>query len=139
MKLYIFKTIRADNNDEKLQDKILGLWESFREEYNTEDFSLYHVYHDYEGDYRKPYSVSLAVKEEPSEEDGKWPEIEWDADNKVTFESLGEDDLLKTWQHIWKLEDEGKLKRNYTVDVEEYLETGEVIIYIDGKINPEYQ
>jgi predicted transcriptional regulator YdeE len=44
-----------------------------------------------------------------------------------TGDELG---IVHAWRKIWELEEEGRLKRAYTVDYEKYASNGEIEIHI---------
>ncbi|MEI3607398.1 effector binding domain-containing protein [Pseudogracilibacillus sp. SE30717A] len=131
MKLKVLSSIRTNNfNDPEIMNKIKELWKeaSFKLENNNK--STYGVYHGYESDYQGDYSLSVCVKESDSD-DIELPENE--NYNVFRVDSSDEQGILKAWEHIWKLEEAGELKRAYTYDFEKYYPNGDVEINIAVK------
>lgn len=130
MRLNVIKQIRTNNfNDEQLMLKITAMWQEANQKLHRYDQPIYAVYHDYEGDYRGDYSLSVAVE---NKRIGKSVIKLPQDDNYEVFPVNPPDDkgIVKTWNQIWKLEDTRKLNRKYTYDFELYYPNGDVEIHI---------
>ena len=131
MKLKIIEQIRTNNfNDENVMQKITDMWEKASSVLSNKNDDVYGVYYEYESDYKGDYTLCVAVegKDEPSiliPEDIKYEIFKVDTDD--------EQGIFKTWNEIWKKEDEGQLKRAYTYDFEKYYLDGNIDIFIAVK------
>ncbi len=131
MKLKSISSIRTNNfRDPQIMNKIKGMWKEASSKLEGDQKTAYGVYHNYESDYKGDYTLSVCVREENDHN------IELVEDEKYAVFPVDHSDdqgVLKMWEHIWKLEDTGKLIRAYTYDYEKYYPNGEVEIYIANK------
>ncbi|RKS87153.1 putative transcriptional regulator YdeE [Orbus hercynius] len=128
---FAVNSVRTNNfTDENMIDKIKALWQEAQTKITNDTGCVYGIYHHYQNDYRGDYTLSIAVDH---------PIDHFSAlitpnpiDNYVVFavNDDHEDKIYQTWQHIWGLEQEGKLLRAYDVDFEKYYPDGRVEIYI---------
>ncbi|MFB2539586.1 MULTISPECIES: GyrI-like domain-containing protein [unclassified Acinetobacter] len=124
MKLYEINTIRTNNfNDAQVLEKFGQLWQDTLAKYDGQS-TLYGVYHEYQSNYQGDYTCSTAS----DKENGGRNIVLSDAKYKIFH--CHKDDVAKTWQDIWALEEKGELHRVYQMDYEKYLADGQVEIYI---------
>lgn len=119
-------TARTSNADGQASGDINALWQRFFEEAVGEAIphkdgkAIYALYHDYEGDHEKPYSLTIGCRVENTDfalPEGMTSVYVPKADYAV-FAAQGEQPkaLLDTWQGVWKSD----LPRSYDCDVEIY-------------------
>ena len=119
-------TTRTTNADGQAATDINALWQRFFEEAVGEAIphkdgkAIYALYHDYEGDHEKPYSLTIGCRVENTDfalPEGMTSLFVPKADYAV-FAATGEQPkaLLDTWQAVWKSD----LPRTYDCDVEIY-------------------
>lgn len=126
--------------------RIASLWQQFFAEDtaakipNKIDNAIIVCYYDYESDYTGEYSYLVGVRVEDLEE---IPEsmagLTVPTGNYAIFTTNKGPvvpEIVKTWQHIWQLEEDDALKRSYYIDFEVHDERslnpddGQVDIYI---------
>ncbi len=119
-------SILTTNENGQAAEGINGLWQRFlaedmlhKIEGRTEN-TIYAVYSDYEGDYTKPFRVTIGCKIKGAANDmpeGLHKTHVPSADYAI-FAARGEQPkaLLNTWEGIWKSD----LKRTYVADLEIY-------------------
>ncbi|MFC4403928.1 GyrI-like domain-containing protein [Gracilibacillus xinjiangensis] len=127
MKIKLINQISTNNfTDDKLMEKIQHLWKQAYQNIDDKKI-LYGVYHNYESNYKGDYSLAVGI-EDPNKSD---VQINEHADYQVfPVDAKDEAGIMKTWQHIWNLEESGELKRAYTVDFEKYYPDGTIEIHI---------
>jgi len=119
-------TARTTNADGQAAADINALWQRFFEEAvgdaipRKDGKAIYALYHDYEGDHEKPYSLTIGCRVENTDfalPDGMVSVYVPKSDYAV-FAAQGEQPkaLLDTWQAVWKSD----LPRTYGCDVEIY-------------------
>lgn len=124
--VYLIGEIRTNNfSDKDLFEKIRSLWGKTND-YPIENDMKYGIYHQYVSNYRGDYTLSIATETPVSNEKLIIPDHEY----KV-FECLQDEHSIgETWKKIWRLEDEKKLNRDYSLDFEKYYPDGRVEIHI---------
>lgn len=126
MHLYKIDTIRTHNSNENAAEKIAKLWASNQPKLPL-NMPCYAIYDHYESDFKGYYDVSIATEQQPNE-NSDLLEI-----NDFTFYEIFRTDknnLLETWQRIWRKEQQGLLKRSYQVDFEKHYPDNKIDIYI---------
>jgi predicted transcriptional regulator YdeE len=119
-------TTRTTNENGKAAADINALWQQFFEQAVGEAIphkdgkAIYALYHDYDGDYQKPYSLTIGCRVETTDfslPEGMTSVFVPKADYMV-FAATGEQPkaLIDTWQGVWKSD----LPRTYACDIEIY-------------------
>ena len=121
-------SIKTNNTQALNEGSIQKLWESFFKEEiyskvpNKIDNKLVTLYYDYENKKYGNYTFLLGVKVSSCENIPKHLTIkEVPATQRITFNSdkgALPEIVLDTWKTIWKLEDDLKIARSYTIDYE---------------------
>lgn len=111
-------------------NKFEEVWKKASNYLGKQEVIIYGVYHNYESDYKGDYSFSIAI-----EENNRDSEFDLEIPKDIRYESFDVDTSVelgsvKTWEKIWKLEEEGALKRAYTFDFEKYYPNGVIEIHI---------
>lgn len=111
-----------------MPDKIAQAWQEANQKIGEVQTIQYGIYHEYDGNYQQDYTLTIASEKEI---DGAQSMILADDFYQVfpvdTHQKMG---VFQTWQQIWNLEEDGRLKRAYTQDYEKYYLDGRVEIYI---------
>ena len=124
LKLYPIVQQRLNNN---IADEIIpSLWQNNLDKL-PQDHYCYSIYFNYATNYQADYDFAIA-SEVVSETDIPVIEIE-DLSCYEVFRCKV-DEIYQTWQLIWKKEQQGLLKRAYSVDFEKHHPDGLVEIYI---------
>ena len=124
LKLYPIVQQRLNNN---IADEIiLSLWQNNLDKLPQGHY-CYSIYFNYATNYQADYDFAIA-SEVVSETDIPVIEIE-DLSCYEVFRCKV-DEIYQTWQLIWKKEQQGLLKRAYSVDFEKHHPDGLVEIYI---------
>ena len=124
LKLYPIVQQRLNNN---IADEIIpSLWQNNLDKLPQGHY-CYSIYFNYATNYQADYDFAIA-SEVVSETDIPVIEIE-DLSCYEVFRCKV-DEIYQTWQLIWKKEQQGLLKRAYSVDFEKYHSDGLVEIYI---------
>ena len=124
LKLYPIVQQRLNNN---IADEIiLSLWQNNLNKL-PQGHCCYGIYFNYATNYQADYDFAIA-SEVVSETDIPVIEIE-DLSCYEVFRCKV-DEIYQTWQLIWEKEQQGLLKRAYSVDFEKYHSDGLVEIYI---------
>ena len=124
LKLYPIVQQRLNNN---IADEIIpSLWQNNLDKLPQGHY-CYSIYFNYATNYPADYDSALA-SEVVSETDIPGLEIE-DLSCYEVFRCKV-DEIYQTWQLIWEKEQQGLLKRAYSVDFEKYHPDGLVEIYI---------
>ena len=124
LKLYPIVQQRLNNN---IADEIIpSLWQNNFDKL-PQGHCCYSIYFNYATNYQADYDFAIA-SEVVSETDIPVIEIE-DLSCYEVFRCKV-DEIYQTWQLIWKKEQQGLLKRAYSVDFEKYHSDGLVEIYI---------
>ena len=124
LKLYPIVQQRLNNN---IADEIIpSLWQNNLNKL-PQGHCCYGIYFNYATNYQADYDFAIA-SEVVSETDIPVIEIE-DLSCYEVFRCKV-DEIYQTWQLIWKKEQQGLLKRAYSVDFEKYHPDGLVEIYI---------
>ncbi|WP_026389852.1 hypothetical protein [[Acholeplasma] multilocale] len=135
MSLKILKEIRTNNfADPQMGEKFVNVWKQAEEIITKQKLEgpFYGVYHKYQSNYKGDYNYAVAnIGVEYSDlninETAHYKEFEVDTKKPNA--------ISKTWEHIWDLEDAGKLNRIYETDFEFYDLDGSITIYIGVKKN----
>ncbi|MFC0234255.1 effector binding domain-containing protein [Vagococcus entomophilus] len=128
MDVYALNHTRTNNFALDMPDKIGQAWQEAKQKVGEVQTIQYGIYHEYDGNYQKDYTLTIA-----SEKEVEGAQLMLLADDFYqvfpvdTRQKMG---IFQTWQQIWNLEEEGKLKRAYTQDYEKYYLDGRVEIYI---------
>ncbi|MGJ7910101.1 GyrI-like domain-containing protein [Neobacillus sp. LXY-1] len=129
MNLKTINSVRTNNfKDERIMEKITGMWKESTKVLKNKDAVVYGLYYDYESNYKGDYSLSVAT-----EGTGDEASIEIPSDNKYEMfivDPTDEQGVYKTWKKIWESEEKGTLNRAYTYDFEKYYPNGTIEIYI---------
>ena len=124
LKLYPIVQQRLNNN---IADEMIStLWQNNLDKL-PQGHCCYGIYFNYATNYQADYDFAIA-SEVVSETDIPVIEIE-DLSCYEVFRCKV-DEIYQTWQLIWKKEQQGLLKRAYSVDFEKYHPDGLVEIYI---------
>ena len=124
LKLYPIVQQRLNNN---IANEIIStLWQNNFDKL-PQGHCCYSIYFNYATNYQADYDFAIA-SEVVSETDIPVIEIE-DLSCYEVFRCKV-DEIYQTWQLIWKKEQQGLLKRAYSVDFEKYHPDGLVEIYI---------
>ena len=124
LKLYPIVQQRLNNN---IADEIIPpLWQNNLDKLPQGHY-CYGIYFNYATNYQADYDFAIA-SEVVSETDIPVIEIE-DLSCYEVFRCKV-DEIYQTWQLIWKKEQQGLLKRAYSVDFEKHHPDGLVEIYI---------
>ena len=124
LKLYPIVQQRLNNN---IADEIIpSLWQNNLDKLPQGHY-CYSIYFNYATNYQADYDFAIA-REVVSETDIPVIEIE-DLSCYEVFRCKV-DEIYQTWQLIWKKEQQGLLKRAYSVDFEKHHPDGLVEIYI---------
>ena len=124
LKLYPIVQQRLNNN---IADEIIPpLWQNNLDKLPQGHY-CYGIYFNYATNYQADYDFAIA-SEVVLETDIPVIEIE-----DLSFYEIfrcNVDEIYQTWQQIWEKEQQGLLKRAYSVDFEKYYPDGLVEIYI---------
>ena len=124
LKLYPIVQQRLNNN---IADEIIPpLWQNNLDKLPQGHY-CYGIYFNYAENYQADYDFAIA-SEAVLETDIPVIEIE-----DLSFYEIfrcNVDEIYQTWQLIWEKEQQGLLKRAYSVDFEKYYPDGLVEIYI---------
>ena len=124
LKLYPILQQRLNNN---IADEIIStLWQNNLDKL-PQGHCCYGIYFNYATNYQADYDFAIA-SEVVLETDIPVIEIE-----DLSFYEIfrcNVDEIYQTWQLIWEKEQQGLLKRAYSVDFEKYHPDGLVEIYI---------
>ena len=124
LKLYPIVQQRLNNN---IADEIIpSLWQNNLDKLPQGHY-CYSIYFNYATNYQADYDFAIA-SEVVSETDIPVIEIE-DLSCYEVFRCKV-DEIYQTWQLIWRKEQQGLLKRAYSVDFEKHHPDGLVEIYI---------
>ena len=124
LKLYPIVQQRLNNN---IANEIISpLWQNNLDKL-PQGHCCYGIYFNYATNYQADYDFAIA-SEVVLETDIPVIEIE-DLNFYAVFRG-NVDEIYQTWQLIWKKEQQGLLKRAYSVDFEKYHSDGLVEIYI---------
>ena len=124
LKLYLIVQQRLNNN---IANEIIStLWQNNFDKL-PQGHCCYGIYFNYATNYQADYDFAIA-SEVVSETDIPVIEIE-DLSCYEVFRCKV-DEIYQTWQLIWKKEQQGLLKRAYSVDFEKHHPDGLVEIYI---------
>ena len=124
LKLYPIVQQRLNNN---IADEIIpSLWQNNLDKL-PQGHCCYGIYFNYATNYQADYDFAIA-SEVVLETDIPVIEIE-DLSFYEVFR-CNVDEIYQTWQLIWEKEQQGLLKRAYSVDFEKYHSDGLVEIYI---------
>ncbi|WP_394138945.1 GyrI-like domain-containing protein [Cytobacillus oceanisediminis] len=131
MDFTVIKKVRTNNfNDDRIMQKISDMWKGASTELSNHEGITYGLYHEYDSDYKGDYTLCVAI-------DGKnEPSIVIPDDTKYEIFTVNTDEeqgIFNTWNEIWNKEEEGKLKRAYTYDLEKYYPDGNIDICIAVK------
>ena len=124
LKLYPIVQQRLNNN---IADEIIPPLSQNNLDKLPQGHYCYSIYFNYATNYQADYDFAIA-SEVVSETDIPVIEIE-DLSFYEVFRCKV-DEIYQTWQLIWKKEQQGLLKRSYSVDFEKYHPDGLVEIYI---------
>lgn len=126
MSLTLYPIIQQRLNNKIANEVIPALWQE-NGELLPQAKQCYGVYFNYESDYQADYDFAIATTQEVKT---NFPAIEIEDLNFYEVFRCKLDEIYQTWQLIWKKEQQGLLKRAYTVDFEKYDSDNSVAIYI---------
>lgn len=126
MALTLYPIVQQRLNNKIAHEIIPALWQNNLEQL-PQDQDCYGVYFNYAGDHQADYDFAIASTT-ALKPDCLPIEIA-DFSFYEVFRCKIEE-VYQTWQLIWKKEQQGLLKRAYSVDVEKYYPDGLVEIYI---------
>ncbi|WP_134701964.1 GyrI-like domain-containing protein [Ammoniphilus sp. YIM 78166] len=129
MKLSIINSIRTNNfEDDRLMEKIAGLWKEASGRLANQGCIAYGLYHEYESNYKGDYTLSIALEDNDRE-----PYLEIPKNSRYEIfhvASTEQQGMINTWKEIWRQEETGTLERAYTFDFEKYYPNGKIEVYI---------
>ena len=126
MALKLYPIVQQRLNNDIANEIIPALWQNNFDKLPQGHY-CYGVYFNYAANYQADYDFAIA-SEAVLETDIPVIEIE-DLSFYEVFRCQV-DEIYQTWQLIWKKEQQGLLKRAYSVDFEKYHPDGLVEIYI---------
>ena len=126
MALKLYPIVQQRLNNDIANEMIPTLWQNNFDKLPQGHY-CYGVYFNYAANYQADYDFAIA-SEAVLETDIPVIEIE-DLSFYEVFRCQA-DEIYQTWQLIWKKEQQGLLKRAYSVDFEKYHPDGLVEIYI---------
>ena len=126
MALKLYPIVQQRLNNDIANEMIPTLWQNNFDKLPQGHY-CYGIYFNYAANYQADYDFAIA-SEAALENDIPVIEIE-DLSFYEVFRCKV-DEIYQTWQLIWKKEQQGLLKRAYSVDFEKYHSDGLVEIYI---------
>ena len=126
MALKLYPIVQQRLNNDIANEIIPALWQNNFDKLPQGHY-CYGVYFNYAANYQADYDFAIA-SEAVLETDIPVIEVE-DLSFYEVFRCQA-DEIYQTWQLIWKKEQQGLLKRAYSVDFEKYHPDGLVEIYI---------
>ena len=126
MALKLYPIVQQRLNNDIANEIIPALWQNNLDKLPQGHY-CYGIYFNYAANYQADYDFAIA-SEAVLETDIPVIEIE-DLSFYEVFRCQV-DEIYQTWQLIWKKEQQGLLKRAYSVDFEKYHSDGLVEIYI---------
>ena len=126
MALKLYPIVQQRLNNDIANEMIPTLWQNNFDKLPQGHY-CYGVYFNYAANYQADYDFAIA-SEAVLETDIPVIEVE-DLSFYEVFRCQA-DEIYQTWQLIWKKEQQGLLKRAYSVDFEKYHSDGLVEIYI---------
>ena len=126
MALKLYPIVQQRLNNDIANEMIPTLWQNNFDKLPQGHY-CYGVYFNYAANYQADYDFAIA-SEAVLETD--IPVIEVDDLSFYEVFRCQVDEIYQTWQLIWKKEQQGLLKRAYSVDFEKYHSDGLVEIYI---------
>ena len=126
MALKLYPIVQQRLNNDIANEMIPTLWQNNFDKLPQGHY-CYGVYFNYAANYQADYDFAIA-SEAVLETDIPVIEVE-DLSFDEVFRCQA-DEIYQTWQLIWKKEQQGLLKRAYSVDFEKYHPDGLVEIYI---------
>ena len=126
MALKLYPIVQQRLNNDIANEIIPTLWQNNFDKLPQGHY-CYGIYFNYAANYQADYDFAIA-SEAVLETDIPVIEIE-DLSFYEVFRCQV-DEIYQTWQLIWKKEQQGLLKRAYSVDFEKYYPDGLVEIYI---------
>lgn len=133
MKFSIINTERTNNfKDSKCKSKIQSLWAKSYEDIKNVMANgkvIACVYHSYESDYKGDYSVSIC---DENEENGNFDTSNYSW-KEYKVEDNDPNEIIKTWEKIWKDEENHIINRKYSFDYEKYSSTDTPSIFVAVK------
>ena len=126
MALKLYPIVQQRLNNDIANEMIPTLWQNNFDKLPQGHY-CYGIYFNYAANYQADYDFAIA-SEAALETDIPAIEIE-DLSFYEVFRCQV-DEIYQTWQLIWKKEQQGLLKRAYSVDFEKYHSDGLVEIYI---------
>lgn len=128
MELKVIEKVRTNNfKDKHVLQKITDMWKKAFPVLSNKTDNIYGLYHAYESDYTGDYTLCVAIEGKGESTIVIPNDIKYEVFTVDTNEEQG---VFKTWNEIWKQEEEGQLKRSYTFDFEKYYPDGKIDIYI---------
>ena len=126
MALKLYPIVQQRLNNDIANEIIPTLWQNNLDKLPQGHY-CYGIYFNYAANYQADYDFAIA-SEAALETDIPVIEVE-DLSFYEVFRCQA-DEIYQTWQLIWKKEQQGLLKRAYSVDFEKYHPDGLVEIYI---------
>ncbi|GJJ79711.1 AraC family transcriptional regulator [Pasteurella canis] len=126
MSLILYPLVQKRLNNKIANEVIPSLWQE-NAKLLPQNAYCYGVYFNYESDNQADYDFAIATEQEMKT---TVPYIEIEDLSFYEVFRCKVDEIYQTWQLIWKKEQQGLLKRAYTVDFEKYYPDNSVAIYI---------
>ncbi|HHW7447100.1 TPA: GyrI-like domain-containing protein [Pasteurella multocida] len=126
MSLLLYPIAQQRLNNKIAHEIIPALWQNNLEQL-PQDQDCYGVYFNYASDHQADYDFAIASSAVLKTD---FPTIDIEDLNVYEVFRCKTDEIYQTWQLIWKKEQQGLLKRAYSVDFEKYYPDGLVEIYI---------
>ncbi|UEA17648.1 effector binding domain-containing protein [Pasteurella canis] len=126
MSLILYPLVQKRLNNKIANEVIPSLWQE-NAKLLPQNTYCYGVYFNYESDNQADYDFAIATEQEVKT---TVPTIEIEDLSFYEVFRCKVDEIYQTWQLIWKKEQQGLLKRAYTVDFEKYYPDNSVAIYI---------
>lgn len=120
---YILPAIKV-NNFKNASTLIKNYWKKYLS-LNLKNETIYAFYFNYNSNYKDDYNFSIGGKQYFNNSNI----IKITKTNYKIF-SCHNSNIIETWNNIWNLEENGKLKRSYTIDFEKHYDNGNIDIYI---------
>ncbi|VEI58002.1 bacterial transcription activator, effector binding protein [Pasteurella multocida] len=126
MSLTLYLLVQKRLNNKIANEVIPSLWQENAKLLPQNEY-CYGVYFNYESDNQSDYDFSIATEKAIKTD---FPTIDIEDLSFYEVFHCKVDEIYQTWQLIWKKEQQGLLKRAYTVDFEKYYPDNSVAIYI---------
>ena len=126
MALKLYPIVQQRLNNDIANEMIPTLWQNNFDKLPQGHY-CYGIYFNYAANYQADYDFAIASE---AALENEIPVIEIEDLSFYEVFRCKVDEIYQTWQLIWKKEQQGLLKRAYSVDFEKYHSDGLVEIYI---------